>query len=379
MKRMRFFLLSCFALTIATPASFAQFAVAPTPILPDPHIHGRESANVAPLTLWYPAPAWLWTDALAVGNGRLGAMLFGGVRSDRYQLNDITVWSGGPMPNADDRPDAYKALPAIREALKNGDYAAATKLVGGNLTSTGKGDSEYWPSYETLGDLNFDYQLPDGEITDYYRWLDIGSAVSGLEFKLDGVSYERETFSSAPGHAIVTHFTADHPGKISFTVRLSRVTAATTTPSGTDTLLMRGDSTFPAQPARPARPAVSPDRPWTARPAKPAQDTRPGNVTYEAQLRVKTVGGSVKAEGDHLVVEQADEATLILAAGTSYILDWNKGYKGDDPHAVVTAQITSRLGQIVCRAKERAYRGLSALLQPREVRSPRNTSREVAD
>ena len=100
------------------------------------------------LTLWYGSPAKTWTDALAIGNGRLGAMLFGIPEQDRYQLNDITVWSGGPMPNAD-RPGAYQALPAIREALRSGDYAAATKLVSEHMTTTGVGDSEYWPSYET--------------------------------------------------------------------------------------------------------------------------------------------------------------------------------------------------------------------------------------
>jgi alpha-L-fucosidase 2 len=304
-------------------------------------IRGQESVNAGSLTLWYRTPAQLWTDALAIGNGRLGAMIFGNPENEKLQLNDITVWSGGPMPNADDRPDAYKTLPAIRDALSKGDYAAATALVRTNLTTTGQGGSDYWPSYETLGDLNLDFKFGNGDVTNYLRWLDIERAISGVDFTIDGVTYHRESFSSAPDHAIVTHLTADHPGKISFTIRLSRVTAATTTALGNDTLIMKGDTTFPSQPARPAIPPITsgPRAGFPGFPARAPQPARAGNLDYEAQVRVKAVGGSVKAEGDHLVVEGANEATVFLAAGTSYILDWDKKYKGNDPHDAVTSQL----------------------------------------
>jgi alpha-L-fucosidase 2 len=336
MNHFKFLILGCFVLSIHTCPLIAQQAT-PASAASEVHIQGAETVNVGPLTLWYRTPAALWTDALPIGNGRLGAMLFGGVEADRFQLNDITVWSGGPMPNAD-RPDGYKALPAIRAALKNGDYAAAQALVRANMTTTGTGDSEYWPSYETLGDLNFDYKLGGGSVTNYLRWLDLQTAVSGVDFTIDGVVYHRETFASAPDHAIVSHLTANQPGKISFTVRLSRVTAATTAAIGNDTLVMKGDTKYPAQPARPATPA-DPQRPRSGRRATSAQDARPGNVAYEAQLSVRAVGGSVKAEGDQLVVEGADEATVLLSAGTSYILDFDKSYRGDDPHASVSAQL----------------------------------------
>ena len=137
------------------------------------------------------------------------------------------------MPNAD-RPGAYKALPAIREALSKGDYATALTLVKDNMTTVGKGDSEYWPSYETLGDLNFDCALGSGDVTNYARWLNIQTAVSGIDFTVDGVTYHREIFSSAPAHAIVAHLTADHPGKITFMLALSRIASATTTALGND-------------------------------------------------------------------------------------------------------------------------------------------------
>lgn len=319
---------------------FAMGAVLSFPEEVGHAIHGRENPSVTPLTLWYGTPAKAWTDALAIGNGRLGAMIFGGPENDRFQLNDITVWSGGPMPKAD-RPDAYKALPAIREALEKGDYAAAQALVKAHMTTTGEADSEYWPSYETLGDLTFQHKPGSGDVSNYIRWLDIARAVSGVDFTAGGVTYHRETFSSAPDHAIVSHLTSDRAGAISFALRLSRIASATTAAQGNDTLIMKGDSTFPAQPARPARPPITtgPRAGFPGLPAQRARKARPGDVDYEVQVRVRIVGGTVKADGDHLVVEGADEATVVLVAGTSYVLDYDKNYKGDDPHAAVSNQL----------------------------------------
>jgi alpha-L-fucosidase 2 len=329
----------CLMLSASANLATAQGAAPATTARP---VQGQASVRESALTLWSRTPATAWTDALAIGNGRLGAMLFGAPEHDRFQINDITVWSGGPMLKAD-RPNAYKALPAIREALAKGDYAAGTQLVKENMTTTGTGDSEYWPSYETLGDVTFDHKLSSGPVTNYLRTLDIENAVSGVRFTVDGVTYTRESFASAPDHAIVSHFTSDKPGSISFTLKLSRVASATTSAVGNDTLVMRGDSTFPPQPARPARPPITtgPRAGFPGFPAKPPQAARPGNLDYEAQIRVKTVGGSVRAEGDHLVVEGANEATVVLVAGTSYVLDFDKGFKGGNPHDAVTQQLES--------------------------------------
>jgi len=300
----------------------------------------QTSPGSTPLSLWYRSPAKLWTDALPIGNGRLGAMLFGVPAHDRFQLNDITVWSGGPMPNAD-RSGAYLSLPAIRQALHNGDYAAATKLVGEHMTTTGVGDSEYWPSYETLGDLTFDHVLPAGDITNYRRWLDIERAVSGVDFSAGGVRFHRESFATAPDHAIVSRFWCDAKGKVSFTVRLSRIASASTIAQGNDMLVMSGDTTLPPQPAQPARPPATsgPGKGFPGRPAQPATDARPGNLLYEAQLRVRTVGGTVRTDGDRIVVQNADEATVFLTAGTNYLLNWGMAFRGTNPHQQVTEQM----------------------------------------
>ena len=303
-------------------------------------IAGEPSPGLPSLSLWYRSPATTWTGALAIGNGRLGAMLFGGPEHDRFQLNDITVWSGGPLPHAD-RVDAYKSLPSIREALAKGDYALATQLVRDHMTTTGTGESEYWPSYETLGNLDLEYIVPEGAITNYVRWLDIGQAVSGTRFSAGGVTFQRESFSSAPDHAIVTHLWSDAKGKISFSVRLSRAASAKTTSLGADTLVMTGDSTYPAQAAQPAGPLITsgPRKGAPRRPARPAQDARPGNLDYEVQVRVSAPGGTVRTQGDRLFVTNADEATLVLAAGTSYVLDWDKHFHGSNPHDEVSKQL----------------------------------------
>jgi alpha-L-fucosidase 2 len=277
----------------------------------------RQHPDILPLTLWYQAPAAQWTDALPIGNGRLGAMVFGRPRRERMQLNDITVWSGGPQPNAN-RADAFLALPSIRAALARGDYAAAQKLVAANMTTTGTGASAYDASYQTLGDLTFENKLSKVTISNYWRWLDIGTAVSGVAFTVDGDAYRRESFSSAPDHVLVTHIGCDHPGKVSFTLKVSRIVSANTSADGNATLVMRGNTDMPA----------------TIR-----HKALPGNLDYEVRVRVKAVGGSVRSTGNALVVTGANEATVILAAGTSYLLDYDKNYRGADPHAEVVSQL----------------------------------------
>lgn len=277
----------------------------------------RQNPEIKPLMLWFPTPAEKWTDALPIGNGRLGAMIFGEPLHERLQLNDITVWSGGPQPDAN-RANAYLALPDIRAALAKGDYATAQKLVAANMTTTGRAESAYDASYETLGDLTLESSLGSEPVSNYWRWLDIATAVSGVEFTADGKTYRRETFSSAPDHVLVTHLTCDHPGQISFTLQLSRVASATTTSDGNVTLVMRGNTDVPA----------------TARRA-----ALKGNLDYEVRVRVKATGGTVRSNGDLLTVSGANEATVILAAGTTYVLDYDKNFRGPDPHPVVARQL----------------------------------------
>ena len=269
------------------------------------------------LTLWYAKPAAHWTEALPIGNGRLGAMIFGGTDKERLQLNDITVWSGGPQLTAD-RPEAYQHLPEIQQALREGKYAEAQKLCSQYMTC----QAPYFPSYQTLGDLELDFTAGQSKIadnaapavTDYRRWLDIDRAVAGVEYKTGGDTFTRELFSSAPDGVIALRVARRRKGRVGFTLKLSRITAAKTEFIAPDTLVMTGNTDMP---------------------------NHPGAVRYEVRARVLAKNGTISGEGDHLTVTNADEATILLAAGTDYILDYDKGYKGDAPHDNVIRTITS--------------------------------------
>ena len=156
-----------------------------------------------PNLLWYDKPAVKWEQALPVGNGRLGAMIFGQPAKERLQLNDVTVWSGGPQPDAD-RKDAYKNLPELRRLIREGKYAEAERFANANFN----GPAPYDASYQTLGDLNFEFQLPAGAVTNYTSWRDSDSAVAGVEFTVGKTKFQREIFSSAPDQVLVQRLTS---------------------------------------------------------------------------------------------------------------------------------------------------------------------------
>ena len=259
-----------------------------------------EPATAGSNLLWYDKPAEKWVQALPVGNGRLGAMIFGQPINERLQLNDVTVWSGAPQPNAD-RADAYKSLPELRRLIREGKYAEAEKFANAHFN----GPAPYDASYQTLGDLHFQFQLPDASVAEYKRWLDIDSAVAGVEFTAGGTKFQREIFSSAPDGVIVERLTSSGKGGLSFTMKLSRAASAKTVLVGNDTLVMTGNTDMPKL---------------------------KGNLDYEVDARILVKGGKVSGAGDSLKVEGANEAVILVACGTSFALDYAKGYRGADPH-----------------------------------------------
>ncbi len=295
-------------------------AAIPLKIRPIPTVAGRAMGNGDPLTLWYPRPALAWTDALAIGNGRLGAMVFGRPDWERLQLNDITVWSGGPQPNAD-RQNAYQHLPEIRQAISEGRYADASQLCSQYMTGgAGYGGA----SYQTLGDLSLVFPADSRPVTDYARRLDIKNAVAGVSYKIGLDTYTREAFCSAPDKIIALRLASTRKGGISFSLTLSRMTGAETQSIGTDTLRMTGTS---------------------------GRFGSPGNVRYEAQARVLAPTGTVTADGDHINVQNADSAVILLAEGTTYIQDYAKNYVGPDPHPGVTAALAAASGKTYAALK----------------------------
>jgi alpha-L-fucosidase 2 len=161
-----------------------------------------------PLKLWYKQPARNWNEALPVGNGRLGVMVFGRENEELLQLNESTLWSGGPV-NPNPNPEAKTYLPQIRKALADENYELATSL-------TQKMQGRYTESYEPLGDLVIRHSF-SGKPSNYYRDLNISDAVATTRFSVDGVTYSRDIFVSAPDQIIVIRLTADKPGKLNFT------------------------------------------------------------------------------------------------------------------------------------------------------------------
>ena len=142
------------------------------------------------LKLLYQQPAKVWTEALPIGNGRLGAMIFGKESDELLQLNESTLWSGGPVSDQVN-PDAPKYLPQVREAVFAGDYVKAAELCK-------KMQGVYSENYLPLGDVMIKQQFKSSSSQNYYRDLNISDAVATTRFKMDGVTYTRQIFSSSP-------------------------------------------------------------------------------------------------------------------------------------------------------------------------------------
>jgi alpha-L-fucosidase 2 len=173
-------------------------------------LHFSMAFSQSPNVLWYNQPAKYFEESLVLGNGRMGASVFGGVESDMIYLNDITLWSGEPV-NPYMNAEAYKNLPAIREALKNENYRLADSLQH-------KIQGKFSESYAPLGTLFIDFK-GGSNATDYYRELNIADAVSTVSYEMNGVRYRREYFVSFPDQVMVVRLWCDKPGSLNVAMR----------------------------------------------------------------------------------------------------------------------------------------------------------------
>lgn len=252
----------------------------------------RDEARYVLLT----APGEHLFESTPLGNGRLGAALYGGTAEERIVLNESGMWSGSPQEA--DRPDAHKALPEIRRLLLEGKNHEAEALVNANFTCAGPGSGRGvganvpFGCYQTLGDLRLTFTGPSAAapVTNYRRQLDLTEAVGRVSYEQAGVRYTREAFVSAPAEAIVIRLTASQPGKLSFDARLSRPERAIVEASGQDGLLMSGR----------------------------LNDGREGGagVRHATRLRVLPRGGTVQVAGGAVQVRGADEVLLFVTAAT---------------------------------------------------------------
>jgi alpha-L-fucosidase 2 len=245
-------------------------------------------------TLWYDHAAERWVGALPLGNGRLGAMVYGGVAHDRLQLNEDTLWSGQSLDS--DNPAARETLPKIRALLFAGKFAEAQTLTDQTQVNKQdprhtyrKGETAGYGSYSTLGRLDV---ITEGaaEASDYRRELRLDDAIARVTFRIDHVHVTRETFASAPDQVIVHRITADVPGSLRLNLKLARPERATVRATGRD-LLMSGQLDA---------------------------GNGKGGMTYTCRVRVLAEGGTVDADGDAMRVTGGNAVTLLIAAGTDY-------------------------------------------------------------
>src|SRR5262245_52834026 len=275
----------------------------------EPGLTGNATAPEEPLSLWYRKPAQEWVEALAVGNGRIGAMVFGGINRERLQLNEGTLWAGGPYDPVN--PQARDALPEARRLVFEGKYSEAAKLISAKIMSKPLGQMPY----QTAGDLILAF--PDSSsVENYRRDLNLDTAVASVEYTANGTRYTRRIFASPVDQVIVVRLTADTKAAISFTAAMqSPQKVAVETESG-KTLVMRG--------------------------VNGSSQGIEGALKSQVRARVLTDGGTVTTTSNTIAVANANSATILIAAATSYR---NFQDVSGNPAAIVKARITATEGK----------------------------------
>ncbi|NDV80975.1 glycoside hydrolase N-terminal domain-containing protein [Bacteroides sp. 51] len=258
--------------------------------------------EVTSLKLWYDKPAKEWVEALPLGNGRLGAMVYGGMNDELIQLNDGSLWSGGPRKD-NVNPEAHKYLQPLREALFKADYQKANELCR-------KMQGYFSESYLPLGDLIIHQEIDTTKIEAYYRDLSLNQAVATTRFKVDGVEYTRELFISSPDSAMVVRFTADKPEVLNLTFGLHSVLRHAVTASGNDQLVMRGKV--------PARVDPSYYNPEFRDPVSNEDADGCDGTRFQTNLKVLSADGNVTTTDSELHIKNASEVVLLLTAATSF-------------------------------------------------------------
>ncbi|WGL18373.1 glycoside hydrolase family 95 protein [Microbulbifer bruguierae] len=264
------------------------------------------------LTLWFDRPAQDWeTESLPIGNGALGAAVHGGIARDILQFNEKTLWTGGPDSRENPASGYDYGLPreprsAVLEEIRNQLHASdglspqqVADRLGHKITGYG--------NYQSFADLILEF-APQGQARDYRRSLNLLDGTASVSYQANGVRYTREYLASYPDEVIAVHLTADHPGSLSFSSHLS-------IPDNRSANVVIRDQ----------RITVS-------------GDLHDNGLGYEGQLQLITEGGKVTANENALTVTGADSATLLIAAGTNYALEYPQ-YRGQNPHRMVQARL----------------------------------------
>ena len=242
-------------------------------------------AQQAPV-LWYDSPAEYWEEALPLGNGRLGAMVYGNPVNEEIQLNEETISAGAPYKNYN--PETKNYLSEIRQLIFEGKYPEAQTLAGERLLSK----NGFGMPYQTAGSLRLRFQDQEG-YTNFRRELDLEKAVASTTYTVDGVDYKREVFTSFADQLVIIRLTASQPGKLTFTTALTCPQDVDVTTSGKDAMTMEG--------------------------VTKGNEFVEGAVRFRTDLKLNVQGGKTSANDSTLIVTRANSATIYLAISTNFI------------------------------------------------------------
>ena len=246
--------------------------------------------------LWYDQPAMTWTQALPIGNGVMGGMVFGTPAVEHIQINEETIWAG--QPNNVVNPNAKEALPKVRQLIFEGKYKEAQDLANAEVMPNAVGQNMGMP-YQPFGDLyiampgHTDYQ-------NYERWLDLDNGKTVVRYMVDGVQYERETIAPLGGqHVITIHLTASEKGKITFTANMTSPHENVLV--GSEELRMKNEEFATA----------------TLLGVSGKHEGLKGKVRFMGRMAVDAKGGKVTGSNGNISVVDANEATLYITVGTN--------------------------------------------------------------
>ena len=267
-------------------------------------------AKADDLKLWYQQPAKVWTEALPLGNSRLGAMVYGGVVNEQIQLNEETVWGGGPHRN--DSPKAFGVLPKVRELIFAGREKEAEKVMADNFFT-----GQHGMPFQTIGSLMLEF---DGhaDYSNYRRDLDLERAVASVRYKIGEVNYTRTIFTSLVDNALIIRIEADKPGAVNFTTRYSTPYKEYEIKKNGKSLLLSGHGS--------------------------AHEGIPGAIRFETRTQIKAEKGKVNVTNDCIEVKGADAAVIYVTAATNFV-----NYKD------VSANETRRATEFLVKAMKRPY------------------------
>ena len=304
------------------------------------------TTNDPNLKLWYNKPATIWEEALPLGNAKTGAMVFGGIAKERFQLNDNTLWSGYPNPG--NNPDAPNFLPIVRELIFAGNYDSAAAVWKKHM------QGPYSARYLPLADLWIENQLIDTIPSNYYRDLDLNNALATVKYTIKGVTYKREIFISHPDKAMIIRITTDKKGTISFITSVTSKLKFQTTAIGNDQLVLKGKA-----------PMYVANRDYE--PKQIVYDDVEG-MNFEVHVKLVAEGGTIKQQNNELVVTNANAVTIYLSEATSFN-GFNKspGREGKDPSVEAKTNLNNVLKKSFAQIKAAHIKDYQSLFKRVEL------------